>query len=442
MAKILFTTWPFPGHVLPHLSIAQALREQGHECAFYTGPRAFERVEGEGFRVFPFRKLDEEDLYKLLFFEQRGFVHSKRLFQFQSTMRRWLLDTVPQQIDDLLPILSEWRPDAIATDPTMWSPILVLHEKYRVPVAVAAYFCCMLPGPGAPPFGLGLPPPRNWYTRLLARGVAFGQNRLTASFRSYASSIRESYGLPPLETSVTAFAGSMPLYLVPSSPEFDYDRHDLPASVRYVGPCIVRERGEGTSTWLATIPRTRPWVHATEGTIHVQDPLVLGAAARGLANLPMEVILTTGGNREPEELELGPIAPNVHVVRWVSHSELLPLVSALITTGGAGSVLASLSAGVPLIVIPTEWDKPEVARRVVESGAGIQLAPGNCTPKRLRAAVQKVLAEPSFRRNAQRLSQAFARYGGPSLAADLLGKLATSGGIPLEHAQTDQKSTR
>src|SRR4029077_2289714 len=125
---------------------------------------------------------------------------------------------------------------------------------------------------------------------------------------------------------------------------------DLPPSVRYVGPYILKERHEETSAWLATLPRNLPWVHATEGTIHVQEPLVLGAAARGLANLPMEVILTTGGNREPEELQLGPIAPNVHVVRWVSHSELLPLTSVVITTGGAGSVLASLNGGVPLVV--------------------------------------------------------------------------------------------
>jgi MGT family glycosyltransferase len=426
MARILFTTWPFPGHVLPHLAIAQALRERGNECAFYTGPRAFKTLDQAGFPHFPFHGVDEEKLFHMLFVERPGYLDWKSAFTLPSIMRRWLLDTLRPQVADLVKILEEWKPDAIATDPTMWSPILVLHEKFGVPVAVAAYFCCMVPGPDAPPFGLGLPPPR---TRL-ARWTNFVLTRLvhwsTTGFRRYASSIRQSYGLPSLTASVTEFAGSMPLYLVPSSPEFDYERKDLPPSIRYVGPCVVHQHHAATSDWLRRLPRDRPWVHATEGTIHVAEPLVLGATARGLANLPMEVILTTGGNREPEEVNLGMLAPNIHLVKWISHSELFPLTDVVITTGGAGSVLTSLGAGVPLIIIPTEWDKPDVAQRVVAAGAGLRIPPRQCTAERIRTAVERVLGNPSFRQNARRLAEAFARYGGPRRAAELLEELARS----------------
>ena len=167
----------------------------------------------------------------------------------------------------------------------------------------------------------------------------------------------------------------MPLYLVMGTSEFDYERRDLPRSVHYVGACLWdKPRHEKPADWLAELPHDRPWVHASEGTVHVLSPFVLKAAAQGLANLPMQVILTTGGNREPEELDLGPIAPNVRVVRWVSHTELLPHLDVMITTGGSATVQSTLKAGVPLIVVPTEWDKPDIARRVVESGAGI--APG------------------------------------------------------------------
>jgi UDP:flavonoid glycosyltransferase YjiC (YdhE family) len=96
----------------------------------------------------------------------------------------------------------------------------------------------------------------------------------------------------------------------------------------------------------------------------------------------------------------------------------------MITTGGSATVQTTLRAGVPLIVVPTDWDKPDIARRVVETGAGISLAPGQCTPKRLRAAVEQVLGTPSFRQNAQRMAAAFARYRGPEAAADLLQDLA------------------
>jgi MGT family glycosyltransferase len=426
MARFLITCWSFPGHVFQPLAIARVLRERGHECAFYSGPRAARVVEGEDFPFFPSDKAEEDAMYGFMFApEQTRTVNWRTMLRFSSTIQRWLLGSIPRQVADLERITAEWRPDVIVTEQNMWAPMLVLREKHDLPVAVLGYISCMIPGPDAPPFGMGLPGPRNWYTRLLSKSVWMATAPFRARFRRAANEIRERYGLPPIRTSVLEFTGTMPLYLVMGTSEFDYERKDLPPSVHYVGACLWDKlRHEKPSDWLQQLPKDQPWVHASEGTVHVVSPFVLAAAAQGLANLPMQVILTTGGNREPAELDLGRIAPNVHVVRWVSHTELLPHLDVMITTGGSATVQTTLKAGVPLIIVPTDWDKPDIARRVVETGAGIQLAPGQCTPKRLRAAVEQVLGTPSFRRNAQRMAAAFARYGGPQAAADLLEKLA------------------
>ncbi|MGC9947908.1 MAG: nucleotide disphospho-sugar-binding domain-containing protein [Bryobacteraceae bacterium] len=426
MARFLFTCWSFPGHVFQPMAIAHVLRERGHACAFYSGPRAARVVEGENFPFFPSDKQEEDAMYDFMFAPaQTRAVNWRTMLKFSSTIQRWLLGSIPQQVRDLERITAEWRPDVIVTEQNMWAPMLVLREKNRIPVAVLGYISCMVPGPDAPPFGMGLPGPRNWYTRLLSKSVWIGTAPFRAGFRRAANETRRSYGLPPLRTSVLEFTGTMPLYLVMGTSEFDYERKDLPPAVHYVGACLWDKlRHEKPSDWLEQLPKGQPWVHASEGTVHVVTPFVLSAAAQGLANLPMQVILTTGGNREPSELDLGPIAPNVHVVRWVSHTELLPHLDVMITTGGSATVQTTLRAGVPLIVVPTDWDKPDIARRVVETGAGISLAPGQCTPKRLRAAVEQVLGTPSFRQNAQRMAAAFARYRGPEAAADLLQDLA------------------
>ena len=114
----------------------------------------------------------------------------------------------------------------------------------------------------------------------------------------------------------------------------------------------------------------------------------------------------------------------VHVRRWVSHEDLLPRCAALVTTGGAATVLASLKAGVPLVVVPTFWDKNDNAQRVVEAGVGLRLAPRHCTPDRVRAAVMRLLQEPAFRENARRMARRIAEAAGPRRAAELLERLA------------------
>jgi MGT family glycosyltransferase len=426
VAKFLFTVWPFTGHILPCVAIAHALFERGHQPAFYTGARVSGFVEDEEFPRFPFRHVDEEHIYRTMFSRQHSPLQWEGPFRFNATFRRWLLKTIPQQIKDLEAVFADWRPDVVVCDPTMWSPILILHEAWGVPVAISSFMLgCMLPGPDVPPFGLGLPRPRNWCTRLLAHLATFGMDLFAANLRRAVNELRESHGLLPLSTSIVGFMGRMPLYLVPSVPELDYARSDLPASVHYIGHCFPDSPCQGSSSsWLEGLPQDRPWVYVTEGTVRMGDPFVLRAAARGLANLPMQVIMTTGRDRDPARLDLGPIAPNVHIVRFVSYGELLPRTDVVVSTGGGGTVLGALNAGVPQVIIPTEWDKPENAQRVVEAGVGLRLTPRRVTPKRLRRAAERLLSEPSFRQNAQRVAASFARLGGAERAAELLEELS------------------
>lgn len=436
MAKFLFTVWPFPGHVNPAIAVAHALRVRGHQAAFYTGSSARSVVEGEGFRCFPFVSLDEERIEALL---HRSFSHFDSIWQpllrareIKASLKEWLLDTVPHQLEDLKAAQADYQPDVLVCETALWGPILVLQETGPVPVAVlSTVAACLLPGPDVPGWGRGLPRPRNWHMRLRAKLERKLVHLLSADFRAAANAIRREHHLSPLPISVTEHAGQMPLYLVPSTPEFDYQRQDLPPSVHYVGPCLWdKPRDEPPPEWLAQLPLDAPLVHVTEGTIHVHEPFLLRAAARAFAHRPVQVVMTTGRHRDPAGLNLGPLAANIRVERYVPHSDLLPRTAVMVTMGGAGTLLAGLKAGVPAVVVPTEWDKPENAQRVVEAGAGLRLEPKRCTPERLRAAVERVLSQPSFGENARRLASSFARYRGPMRAAELLEDLVSARSLP------------
>jgi len=89
--------------------------------------------------------------------------------------------------------------------------------------------------------------------------------------------------------------------------------------------------------------------------------------------------------------------------------------------------MSALVAGAPLVVVPTTWDKPDNARRVVEAGAGIRLAPKACTPEGLRGAVHEILHDPAYTARAREVAKDLAEAPGPDGAAALLENLVGRG---------------
>lgn len=423
MRRFLFTVWPFTGHIHPNLPIAQELQRRGHEVAFYTGRKAQPAVERAGFGFFPLRKVDEAQVERLVISPEGILGLGSKPFRLRKAWREWTIGTLPAQVEDITEILSTWSPDAIISDPTMWAPFLILRETQKIPVAVFSLIpACHVSGKDAPILGIPMPRARNSWQRLRAQFLRQVSNVMLGGVRREVTEVRRAYGLPPLTCTVTDFAAQNPPYLVPSSPEFDYERTDLPPSVHYVGPCLWKGADiSALPDWVMGLRKDQPWIYASEGTVHL-EPRLLRAAAEGLANLPVQVILTTGKHRDPDSLDLGPrpLAPNIHLHQWVPLNALLPHLSGVVTVGGPSTMMAAFDSGLPVVIVPFTWDHPESAFRVAETGAGIRLSHKDCTPARMREAVQRILGEPSFRHNAQRLATSFARYGGADRAADLI----------------------
>ena len=120
-------------------------------------------------------------------------------------------------------------------DLSLWAPFLILAHTQPVPVAVMSVTAaCILPGPDAPAWGQGLPRPRTAAMRMRAQLPDSYQLYSRVHFQREWMRWSMSYRFGPLSCAVTERAGQMPLYLVPSAPEFDYDHKDLPPSVHYV----------------------------------------------------------------------------------------------------------------------------------------------------------------------------------------------------------------
>jgi len=163
-----------------------------------------------------------------------------------------------------------------------------------------------------------------------------------------------------------------------------------------------------------------PLVYLTFGSVAPTMDFFPGLyrdALDALALLPVRVLVTVGRERDPREL--GPVAPNVHVARWVPQADVMPHAAAMVCHGGSGTIRSALTSGVPAVVVPLFADQPYNADRVADLGAGIGLK-GTIG---LADAVRRILVDPSYREAAQRIAGANAKLPTVDLAPGVVRDL-------------------
>jgi UDP:flavonoid glycosyltransferase YjiC (YdhE family) len=183
-------------------------------------------------------------------------------------------------------------------------------------------------------------------------------------------------------------------------------------------PDTVRFR-EGRNPRRAVPPAW--WVEAEPPRVYISFGTVLGhmtmagavyrTVVAAAADLPGTVLLTLGRTFDPAGL--GPVPPHVRVERWVDQAAVVNEADAVVCHGGSGTAFGALAAGVPLVMMPLFADQRTNAARIAAAGAGIAVAPpdtgfdrdGNRpVPVQLDAAVETVLAAPTYRAAARRLA--------------------------------------
>ena len=230
------------------------------------------------------------------------------------------------------------------------------------------------------------------------------------------SSVREPLGLPKALFSPMY---SEMLYLQPSIPAFEFPRSDLIESAHFIGALIPRFKGDfdPPSWWHEVVDAKRPVVLVTQGTIATDTSELLAPTLQALAHEELLVVATGAG------ADTVALPDNARVATFIPFKELMPHVSAMVTNGGYGGVTIALANGVPLVCAGTTEDKPEVGNRVAYAGVGVNLRTSSPSPDDIRAAVVRVLGNPTYREQAQRLREGYDAHDGPTEAANLLETL-------------------
>jgi UDP:flavonoid glycosyltransferase YjiC (YdhE family) len=303
------------------------------------------------------------------------------------------------------PLLAELAPDVVVADILTLAPALAA-ERAGVPWATLVPHVHPVGAPGFPVYSLGARLPRTaagralWggLDRVVAGGLERGRRELNET--------RRRLSMAPLDR---VHGGQSPeLVLVATLPELEYPR-DWPAHVHVVGP--LQFELDHPATPLP--PGDDPLVLVAPSTAQDPEHVLLRAALEGLADEPVRVLATWNRRLPAHPL---PTPANARLVEWVSYAKTMPSCDLVVSHAGHGTLIRALTSGAPVLAVPAAGDMNENAARVTWAGLGVRLPRRFATPRAIRLATRRALADDALRARVRALDPP----DGAARAADLL----------------------
>jgi UDP:flavonoid glycosyltransferase YjiC (YdhE family) len=389
----LFVTWDGAGSVPPEISVARDLVARGHRVTMLGDPTIRTEAEAVGAEFRPWREAPHITSRRPEGDMIRDYEAKSPPQLIARLTERLIARPAAAQAAETVSAIRELDPDVLVSSGLLIGPQMA-GEAEGLPVVALMGNIYPFPAPGLPPFGTGWRPARGALGR--ARDAAMSRlgKRLWNRALPDVNAARAGLGLGPVDSMWDQLDNAEKV-LVLSSPSFDFPAR-LPENTRYVGPRL--DDPEWVEPWEPP-PGDDPLVLVSLSS-GSQDQLgLLRSIVAALATMPVRGVVTTGNALDPSDV---PSPAHVQVVRSAPHNRVLERASAVVTHGGHGTVVKTLAAGVPQLVIPMGRDQLDNATRVTARGAGVQLKP-RATPAKIAAALGRVLDDPSYREAAGRL---------------------------------------
>jgi zeaxanthin glucosyltransferase len=412
--KVGFVSMPLAGHLNPMTALARRLQSRGHEVVFIGFPdvEPFARAAGLHFVPYCEKEFPAGSVSEL-------FRPVSKLHGLEVT--RW---SVREASGEIFRAASEHLPQTLAKTGVEALVIDTIHSFLQlVPMSLGMPFAQIwnilhIDFSGAtPPCFFSWP--HETTPEALARnaeGVKTAREIFTP-VRQIAMEYAEKVGLP-IDWNDPAAIMSKLAVITQTPKEFDFPGIAWPAQFHYAGPLHDSEGRRRTPFPWEQLTSDR-FIYASLGTLVNGMEYVYKTILQAVGRLPnIQVALSVGKNVYLDSV--GPIPPNVIVVRTAPQLDLLKRAALCITHGGLNTVLESLGQGVPMVAIPIGYDQPGVAARVAHHGVGEFLEVEDLTVDRLHALIQKVLETPSYRDKALSFRKVITQTRGLDIAADAL----------------------
>ena len=410
MAVLGAFCFPGTGHINPITALARRLQQRGHRVILFGIADTEARVRAAGVEFcqvgaqdYPLGTLAELD---------RKLSTLKGLSTFRFTVER-VKNHSRMVLRDGPAAVKAAGVEAMLVDEADMAGSVA--EALGLPFVSIACFPPLLQDDRIPPFVFGWRYDAGPLGRLRNRLGSALLSRVAWPIYKEVNAQRTSWGLVPLTRSVD---GLSPLAQITQLPEaLEFPMPNRPEWLHYTGPFVDGQvRAPVAFPWERL--NGKPLVYGSMGTLQNGSEGMFRTIAEACAGLEVQLVLSMGGSREPEEM--GELPGDPIVVRYAPQLELVRRAAVVVTHAGLNTTLESLAEGVPLVAIPMGNDQPGVAARIAHVGAGVVIPQKKLRVERLRRAVDAVLREERYGAAARRVQAAIREANGLERAADVI----------------------
>jgi UDP:flavonoid glycosyltransferase YjiC (YdhE family) len=216
------------------------------------------------------------------------------------------------------------------------------------------------------------------------------------------------------------------LYLQSGSPAFEYHRSDLDKKIKYVGPLLPYPRHEGFELGFEEkMTRYEKTILVTQGTFEQDSNKLIIPALEAFKNTDYFVVVTTAGSNTEQLRKAYPYA-NIVIEDFIPFDAIMPYADVFVSNGGYGGVVYSICNELPMVTAGIHEGKNEICARVGYFKLGVNMKTEHPSPKKLKAAVEQVLADKSYRKNVAAMAKAFAKYSPAALCEKYVSELVNT----------------
>ncbi|MGW2425619.1 nucleotide disphospho-sugar-binding domain-containing protein [Streptomyces sp. NPDC001709] len=376
--RVLFVSWAWPSHLYPLVPLAWEFRNAGQEVLVATQPALIDAAVRTGLPTVPVgSSVDHGNLLG-------GAMRPVHQAPDRSPAPQPAAGSAPpdgprpprrldlsvriaeDMVDDLDALCASWKPSLIVSEPT----------TYVAPLVAAAH---------------GIP-----HASVLW-GVDFHAQAHDHEREAFAE-LSHRLGIDGFDSRGVVQIDPCPASLqVPSAHPRLALRH-VPYNGSGAAPRWVLGKPDRPRICLSW-GLSAQWANTTEGdrAVEAQHRLI-----EALAETGAEIVVPVA---DLTPFDMVRLPPGVRIMEQLPLHLLLPTCDVLIARGGAGTMMAGVTAGVPQLCLPQYISDLTPAERLAGTGAGLCLSDGPLDPAAVRDAAQHIVHTPSYRSAAVRLRE-------------------------------------